>query len=81
MWAVMMAAMMLPSAVPMLHARIVTGKAAALSFRQCAAFALGDICVWTGASLIATALQWGLDHGRLLDPMLASTSTALSALL
>lgn len=81
MWAVMMAAMMLPSAVPMLHARIVTGKAAALSFRQCAAFALGYICVWTGASLIATALQWGLDHGRLLDPMLASTSTALSALL
>jgi len=81
MWAVMMAAMMLPSAGPMLllHARIVAGKP--LSLRQCAAFALGYLGIWTGASLAATVLQWGLDHGRLLDPMLASTSTGLSGLL
>jgi predicted metal-binding membrane protein len=83
MWAVMMAAMMLPSAAPMLllHARVVGGKAAAPALRQSSAFALAYLGVWTGASLVATGLQWGLDHGRLLDPMLTSTSTVLTALL
>jgi predicted metal-binding membrane protein len=83
MWAMMMAAMMLPSAAPMmlLHARVVGGKGGPSAVRQCTAFALAYLGVWTGASLLATVLQWGLDHGRLLDPMLTSTSTVLTALL
>jgi predicted metal-binding membrane protein len=84
MWAVMMAAMMLPTAVPMLRtfARMAraqrpetTGDVPAL------AFALGYLALWTGFSLVATLAQWGLLEARLVSPMMASASPVFSAVL
>ncbi len=81
MWAVMMVAMMLPSAAPMIllfaaisrknrdrgHVMAPTGI-----------FAAGYLAAWAGFSLAATILQWGFDAVALLSPMMASTSAVLS---
>ena len=82
MWAVMMAAMMLPSAAPMIllygtiaRRRRARGEVAASS----AAFMLGYVAVWAGFSLAAVALQFGLERAALLSPMMQTTSKALSA--
>jgi predicted metal-binding membrane protein len=77
MWAVMMAAMMLPSALPM------TLTFAGLSARQGQPargrmFVAGYLLVWTAFSAAATALQWGLQALDWVDPMIISTSTPLS---
>lgn len=84
MWSVMMAAMMLPSAMPllMLIARINFGRFA----RRRAAvatgiFGLGYIAVWIAFSLVATLAQWGLLEARLVSPMMHSASPFLSAAL
>jgi len=67
MWAVMMVAMMLPSASPMVltYARVVRGcsenRAAAL-----AAFAGAYIMIWTAFSAAATAAQLALEDASLL---------------
>ena len=84
MWAVMMAAMMLPSAAPMIlfHAAIArrrsergeSGASAAAS----GAFASGYLLVWVAFSLAATGLQFGLERAALLSPMMESTSVALA---
>jgi predicted metal-binding membrane protein len=84
MWAVMMVAMMLPSAAPMilLYARV--GRQAEHRGKPFAAtgfFALGYLFAWAGFSLAATLAQWQLARALLLDPALASTSGALSGLL
>ena len=44
-------------------------------------FALGYVAVWGAFSLIATALQWGLDRAGLLSETMASGSVVLAALL
>jgi len=80
MWAVMMVAMMTPSAAPMilLFAAIIrkrrgrTGQAA-----SSAAFAAGYLAVWIGFSALATRLQWALEQAALLSPMMVSTSPYL----
>jgi predicted metal-binding membrane protein len=84
MWSVMMAAMMLPSATPLLLliARINYGRFS----RERAAlatgvFGLGYIAVWIGFSLLATLAQWGLLEARLVSPMMDSASPFLSAAL
>ncbi len=81
MWAVMMAAMMLPSAAPMilLYATIARrrnerGQPASAS----GAFACGYLAVWAAFSLAATALQFGLERAALLSPMMESTSRVLA---
>ena len=64
MWWVMMIAMMIPSAAPMvlLHAAIARRQAArARPLAATAVFALGYLAVWAGFSLIATLAQWGLE--------------------
>ena len=77
MWAVMMAAMMLPSAAPMilLFATIDRKRHqdGALHGRTWI-FASGYVAVWVGFSIVATALQWQLERAALLSPMMASTS-------
>jgi predicted metal-binding membrane protein len=81
MWTVMMAAMMLPSAAPMLlafdriqrHRRTSGQTAAPLAF-----FATGYLVVWTGWSLAAAGLQWGLQSTLLLSPHLALQSSLLA---
>jgi len=85
MWAVMMVAMMLPSAAPMilLFATIDRRRAAASGtpYRATALFALAYVAVWMGFSGAATAAQWGLDRARLLSPAMASSSAVLAGLL
>ena len=84
MWAVMMAAMMLPSAVPLLSllARIYLQRhrrRRALLATGVAGF--GYLTAWTGFSVLATLAQWGLLEARLVSPMMESSSPYLSGAL
>jgi predicted metal-binding membrane protein len=81
MWAIMMAAMMLPSVMPAttLYAAMARGRPGALPAAW--TFAAGYILVWTGFSLAAAVLQAGLAEAGLLTPMMASASAPLSAAL
>jgi predicted metal-binding membrane protein len=84
MWAVMMAAMMLPSAAPMIlfydtiaQARRARGELAVGS----GVFAGGYLLVWAAFSLAAVSLQFGAEQAALLSPMMEMTSIALSGAL
>ena len=82
MWWVMMVAMMLPSAAPMLllFARVNRkDKSAGAPLVPTALFAAGYLLGWAGFCAVATALQWGLESARLLSPMLATTNRWLGA--
>jgi predicted metal-binding membrane protein len=85
MWWVMMIAMMVPSAVPMilLYARVQrhnSGSSATTGAVPTAAFLLGYLLVWAVFSVLATALQWGLEQTGLLHGMLMwSNSRTLTA--
>jgi predicted metal-binding membrane protein len=82
MWWVMMVAMMLPSAAPMLllFARVNReDKEAGAPLVPIALFAAGYLLVWGGFCAVATALQWGLESARLLSPMLVMTNKWLGA--
>ena len=77
MWWVMMVAMMLPSATPMLllFARINRkGRAGDRPYVPVGIFAAGYLVAWGGFSIIATALQWLLEQLGLLSPMMVTTS-------
>ena len=77
MWWVMMAAMMLPSAAPilLLFARINRKeKAAGRPFIPTGIFAAGYLVAWGAFSALATSLQWQLERLGLLSPMMAATS-------
>lgn len=80
MWLIMMVAMMTPSAAPMvlLFAAIKRRKAAASPVASAWLFLAGYLVVWAGFSLVAVAVQWGLDQTGLLSGMMASTSTVLA---
>ena len=82
MWWVMMIAMMLPSATPMVL------LFAAINRKQkekgnphvaTALFASAYLIVWAGFSIFAVALQWGLEALTLLSPMMVSASVFLGA--
>jgi len=84
MWAIMMAAMMLPSAVPLLFLlarsnaqRHGVARASLMS----GAVGLGYVNAWAAFSALATLAQWWLLEARLVSPMMASSSPYLSALL
>lgn len=84
MWAVMMAAMMLPSAMPMIlfHSTV----ASAMRTRggktgSTAVFAAGYLVVWSAFGAAATAFQFALEQTALLSPMMETTSTALAGIL
>lgn len=82
MWWVMMVAMMLPSAAPvlLLFARVHRkDSAAGAPLVPTLLFAVGYLLCWGGFSAIATALQWGLESARLLSPMLETTHRGLGA--
>ncbi len=84
MWAVMMVAMMVPSASPMIlmystfHRRHheQENRLAAISM-----FLLGYIISWTAFSLLATLAQWALHSAALLSATMASTSSVFGGLL
>jgi predicted metal-binding membrane protein len=63
MWAVMMVAMMLPSAAPMLsmYARIASAREGSRAYHVWM-FAAGYFVIWTGFSLAATLLQYALQN-------------------
>lgn len=76
MWVVMMVAMMLPSAAPMilLHATITRRRRARGEVAtSTGAFATGYLAVWTLFSVAAVLLQFSLQRAALLSPMLALT--------
>lgn len=84
MWSVMMVAMMLPSAAPML----LTFAAVARNRRRAdrpyvpvTVFGAGYLTVWCLFSLLAAGGQWLLHRGALLSPMMASSSALLAGLL
>jgi predicted metal-binding membrane protein len=82
MWWVMMVAMMLPSAAPMLllFARVNRAdKTADAPLKPTLLFATGYLLAWGGFSAIATGLQWGLESARLMSPMLETTNAWLGA--
>ena len=82
MWWVMMVAMMLPGAAPMLmlFARVNRkDKSAGPTLASTALFGIGYLLVWGGFGAVATALQWSLESARLLSPMLATTHHWLGA--
>jgi predicted metal-binding membrane protein len=77
MWWVMMAAMMLPSAAPilLLFARINRKeKSADRPFIPTGIFAAGYLVAWGTFSALATGLQWAMERLGLLSPMMATTS-------
>jgi predicted metal-binding membrane protein len=80
MWAVMMAAMMLPSALPMILA---FGHLSARSGEpgRARVFVAAYLVVWTAFSIAATALQWGLQALEWVDPMIVSMSPSLNGVL
>jgi predicted metal-binding membrane protein len=80
MWAVMMAAMMLPSVAPM----VVTFAALSRKRGETARtiiFVTAYLALWTAFSAAATAAQWALQSMGWLSPMIVSMSTSLSAAL
>ena len=84
MWAVMMVAMMLPSAAPMilLYLKIARqGESRGGAQRATGLFVLGYVAVWTTFSLGTTAAQWGLDTQSLLSPMMDAASRTLAGAL
>ena len=71
MWAVMMVAMMLPSAAPMILVfttlnRKRGGESAAPPINV-GLFAAGYLVVWGAFSVVAAAAQWGLQHAALMS--------------
>src|SRR3984893_4214603 len=80
MWVVMMDAMMIPAASPVIllfteiNRRRNEHQATFVSTGQ---FLLGYLTSWTGFSVLATLTQWALLTAALVSPMMASTSKAL----
>ena len=77
MWAAMMVAMMLPSALPTIlifHKAVRNDPEVRSPSRRIFAFAAGYILAWSGFSVGATLLQWGLAEAALLSPMMVSAS-------
>ena len=77
MWAVMMVAMMLPSAAPMLstYARIASSREASRAYHVWM-FAAGYLAVWTAFSLAATVLQYALQSAAIISNGLRTTPVA-----
>ena len=80
MWAVMMVAMMLPGAAPMilLAAALDRQRGATGAAGHSALFTIGYLLVWGGFSLVATLLQWGLDAAGLLSETMATGNRILA---
>ncbi len=84
MWAVMMVAMMLPSAVPAIKVYDAVNRKMSPGPGQgvaTAVFVAGYVIAWTAFSAGATAFQWGLERLALLSPMMVSSSPMLGGVL
>ncbi len=84
MWWLMMVAMMLPSAAPMILLFATVNRKSreqGAPYVPTGVFAAGYLAVWGGFSVLAAGLQWSLERALLISPMMASTSVALGGLL
>jgi predicted metal-binding membrane protein len=83
MWALMMAAMMLPSALPMVQmfARMANAQSPRANVMLSSVFVSGYLAVWSSFSIAVTLAQWGLLELRLVTAMMVSASSWLSGLL
>ncbi|MGN6642276.1 MAG: DUF2182 domain-containing protein [Verrucomicrobiota bacterium] len=80
MWAEMMVAMMVPTAVPMILSFAAVQRQrreAKRPFIATAFFVLGYLLIWTGFSALAAVAQWVLHGKALLSPMMVSNSSIL----
>lgn len=83
MWAVMMAAMMLPSAAPLILLLGTIGRtrqARGGGVETSGFFALGYLAVWSGFSILATLMQFALERAALLSPMMEMSSQIMASL-
>jgi len=79
MWAIMMVAMMLPSAAPtILLVDALSRQRSGSAPASAVFFGLGYLLVWFAFSLGATALEWGLDEASLLSEAMALGSMLLA---
>ena len=81
MWVVMMVAMMVPSATPMILTFLTVNQkrsAANRPFVPVGIFLLGYLAVWTAYSAVATLVEWGLHQATLLSTTMAATSAAVN---
>ena len=85
MWAVMMVAMMVPTAAPMIlvFAKVNrTRREQSRPYVPTGIFLPGYVLAWSGFAALATLANWGLHTGGLLSSMIgASTSTMLGGIL
>ena len=81
MWWIMMIAMMLPSASPMiqLHYAIVRRRSPDDARWTTFAFVAGYLVVWSGFSAIAVALHWFFEWRGFLSPMMLNSTSAYFA--
>jgi len=84
MWAIMMVAMMVPSAAPMILLFATINRKRCQQQRPYVAtgiFLAGYLVIWTLFSALATLAQWGLHSAALLSPMMVGTSPILGGAL
>lgn len=84
MWAVMMTAMMTPTAAPMVlaFAAVNRGRREQSSgYAPTAVFVAGYLVVWTSFGVLAALAQWGFQRMSLLSDELATTSSVLGGAL
>lgn len=79
MWAVMMVAMVVPTAAPMtlVYAAVARKAVRRNPLAQTFVFVAGYVAMWAVFSLVATAAQHVLDQAALLSPMMVSRSAWL----
>jgi len=80
MWAMMMGAMMLPPALPMILTFVEVASRNG-ERRRAGSFVAAYLMVWFGFSAAATLAQWALQAAGWVDPMIVSTSRVLTGLL
>jgi predicted metal-binding membrane protein len=84
MWFVMMVAMMLPSAAPMILTFAAVQRrrqAQGGAFVPSGVFIAGYLLVWAAFSLLATGAQYGLERAALVSPMMGKAAPWLGAVL
>jgi predicted metal-binding membrane protein len=80
MWAIMMAAMMLPSAIPMILATTRINRQRKTKYYQLTfIFTLAYLCVWFSFSGLLTLLQWQMHGLAWLSPMMENQNPLLAA--
>ena len=84
MWWVMMVAMMLPSAAPMILVFATINRKQRETGHphvDTSIFVLGYLAAWAGFSLVAVILQWVFEQTGILSPMLVATNMVFGGVL